>query len=31
MEKIVLIPAYKPENKLTSLAEKLSENGLRVL
>lgn len=31
MEKIVLIPAYKPENKLTSLAEKLSENGLRVV
>lgn len=31
MEKIVLIPAYKPEEKLTDLARKLSENGLRVV
>lgn len=31
MEKIVLIPAYKPEEKLTNLAEKLSQNGLRVV
>lgn len=31
MEKIVLIPAYKPGKSLTDLAEKLSKNGLRVV
>ena len=31
MKIIVLIPAYKPEKKLTNLAEELSKNGLSVV